>query len=78
MKTMTTEEFRKDERRCECGGKLDVNLKSVSTKIKRSKEELMEKIDSEVAELMKKVGEGDLATIQDLFGQEVNPHLRKE
>lgn len=54
-------------------GKMLAKLAPAYAKIEKRKEDIVEEIEEEVRDIVKKVKEGDLKTIQDVYGDRPNP-----
>ena len=76
--TMTISKFmeaRKNPSKCaECSeGEIVASLSPPTGRIEKRKEDIVKEIEEEVREIVKKVNEGDEATIEDIYGHRENP-----
>ena len=62
---------------CECSeGKVLVSLSPPTGGIEKRKEDIIQEIEDEVREIVKKVREGDEAAIEDVYGHRENPYKK--
>lgn len=62
----------------ECSnGEMVASLSPPTGKIEKRKEDIIQDIEEEVREIVKKVREGDEATIADVYGHRENPYKKQ-
>ena len=68
---LSIKQFEEDEKKClECGS-IDIfrMFKPPSSKIRRSKEEIIEAAKDEARQIAQKISAGDQSTIRDIYGE---------
>ena len=57
---------------CDCGNKLNQRFGFLSSNIKRSSEEIMNEIKEEARSIVKKIDEGNVQTVREIYGEDLN------
>ena len=57
---------------CTCGEKLTQRFGFLSSSIKKGSQEMMEEIKEEARAIVKKISDGDVQTVREIYGEEQN------